>query len=723
MKMVLKHTLWIVILSIFVFSCNDDDTDTPGNPSLGESTVDVKVVLPEGATADLSGTTLFSLGTSSDLTSQTGKIPFNKGTIELSYLLDKDNNVWLAGFLDDTRKEVSIETTTEVMLYYLLDYYLLPESGKKAFLADVKKMAGFSDLVDVMSGLFKSDPLMYSKGTYLPKLTEKVSQISAINTSAQLKRLFINGENTKSGITVSKIDSVHIQLKNSFPRRTKVMIYKKLTYDRNKNLNNIPGYQNYPVTSFDFEPGKKMQIDAFEVGASLSQISTQSAMAENTSTSEPVELPLNKSTEFVAEYEVVVIGSGELNSIERNLTELEKEANEQLNIKSYALDYLLPTLLDIGGNKDLLPSYGSDKETALFNAVSPVLEANPQVLSAIKSNDFKTASETLLPELYGDIRLTDGLRTLLSGVYGIVSDNGTLPNTFVQSHELTETGYQRTKKVMEAMYKNMNFKSKHSITMLPTDAKTVESWIIDAIDAEVELVPKEAEVCLGDAISIRVSYLTFYEPSEEDIEYHWNTSNKFGGKIQDINGDPNRFGATLVTTSNEVSYISTATASQLGESDNIETVTVVIYTRNKKSGELSEVGRDAMKVNNKKTCTSFFVPFDKEVEIAEVKETLICNMGTMYSLSVSYFVAKFTAVDGAKSYRGRIMKKDGTYADEFAITNLSDLGNDVLEYKLAVGGIRILQTCNESEALNEQQKRLNNLDEVGHKGIEITPQF
>ncbi len=476
------------------------------------------------------------------------------------------------------------------------------------------------------------------------------------------------------------------------------------------------------LTTFDFEPGKKLDIKTLEVGSKIAQINAQSSSNDVVSNSDPIELPVNKSTEFAAEYEVVVIGSGSLNSIDRGLSDAEQKAYEELNVKTYALDYFLPTILDIGGNKGLLPPFGSDKETALLNAVLPALQANPDVYDAIKDNDFKAASETLLPELYGDIRLTNELRTLLTNVYNILSDNGTMPNTFVQSQELIETGYPRTKIVMEALYKNMNFDAKANIQMLRTQAKSIENWLINSIDAEVNISPKEAKVCLGEATSIKVSYTTITDQEEEDIEYHWSTGNKFGGRVQDINNNPNNYGTSIITTTNEVSYISTASASQLSSGDNIETVTVVIYAKNKESGELSKVGQDVMKVNNIKGCISFFVSFTKEVKITTFT-SLLCNGGTEYSIGHPTFVAEFAAVDGARYYKGRVLRKDGTYAGEFNLTNLEDIGNDVLKFKIGVGPIVLYSTCNEAEANAEQEKRLNYLDEVGHQGIEITPLF
>ena len=724
MKAKNKYIPLLVILLIFVNGCKKND-NVVNNPSENSKTVSVNVSLPEGSNADLTGASIFSLGNDSELKSEkTGDIPFNAGSVELAYLLDGDNNVLLAGFISDNRKEISVETTTEVMLYYALDYYLLPDNAKQIFLDNVKQVPGFSQLVESISGLFKNDPLMFSKGEYLPTIDEKINEISTSQFSINLqKRIEVNGAETKSGITVTKIDSAHIKLQNSYPRYTKVFIYKKSFYDRSKNLSEITNYTATPFISLDFDPVEIQKIKELEVGNRLSEINTQAASIENNASTDPIELPINKSSELSVEYEVVVIGSGSPNSIDRDLTETEKKAYEDINVKTYALKYLLPTLLDMGGNKGLLPPTGSDKENALLNAVLPVLEANPGVLDAVKQNDFKSASEALLPKLYGDIRLSDELRTLLTNVYNIISDNGSMPNTFVQSNELIETGAPRIQKVMEAMYKNMDFGNKVNINMLNTSAKSVESWSVDCIDADIKLNPGNAEVCLGEAQTLKVTCSTIYDSNTEEFEYHWSTDGKFGGRIQDINNDPNNYGKSIITKSDEVSYISTALESELSGGDNIETITVSVYLKNKNTGELSdEVAHSTASMNNKKGCISFYVPFTKEVTINS-RTSLACSGGEEYTVGHPTYIAEFKSVDGAKSYKGRVLRKDGVYANEFTLSNLEDIGNGMLKFKLGVGPIVIFSTCNDTEAKEEQQKRLNYLDDVGHKGIEITPVF
>lgn len=124
-----------------------------------------------------------------------------------------------------------------------------------------------------------------------------------------------------------------------------------------------------------------------------------------------------------------------------------------------------------------------------------------------------------------------------------------------------------------------------------------------------------------------------------------------------------------------------------------------------------------------KECDAYFIAFAKEVKMGELEGTLLCGGGTLFTPGQPTFLAQFAPVDNAVGYLGRILRKDGTYGDSFQMTSLEETPDGLLEYRLGVGGIRILQTCNEAEAEAERLKRLEYLDTVGHLGVEITPLF
>lgn len=720
----LKSLILIVLIVFTSCSKNEDLKETRSNDYVP---VEVTVKVPDGANLNVSSTKMFSLNVTSDVTDTgTGMLPFNESFNDLAFLLDENDNVSMAAFLTKDRKEISIETTAEVMVYYALDYYLLPNKSKEKYLLAIQKTAGFNDFITDLKELFVQNSLMFQEASYFESLNNYLSSLTSKHTNIKNvsntdKRIFTKDKRTKSGITVANDEDSNVILQNSYPRRAKVFIYKKTTLDRNGVETQISNYTNTPFMAFDLEPGKTLDIEAFKVGFKVSQMNAQSNAIENTVSSEPINLPVN-SSEYSAGYEFIILGAGDLSNISRDLTDKESTAYNKLTKEAYILDYFLPTLLDVGGNKALLPPSGDPREQALANAVLPVLESNPEVVEAVINNDFKTATELFLPELYNDVRLSDDLRDILNKVYNTLSEDRSSPNTFIQSQELVSSGHPRLQKILGVIYKNMNLKTKGDIPFLRTDANAVEDWFIKSIDADVNISNDIDKLCLGQPTEIRVGVITEYEPDFEEVEFHWQTSGEYKGRIQDINDNPNNFGTSIITKTNSVSYISVAQESELGSGDNIETVEVIIYMKDKRNGALSEVGRDSMTVNHK-ICVSFYVGFQKEVKILELENALICGGNTEYTVGHPTYVAQFSAIDGAKSYKGSVKRKDGTYGGEFVMDQIIDNGGGNLEYKLGVGPIHIIKTCDFENAEIEQQKKLDYLDEVGHQGIQITPIF
>lgn len=740
----IKIILSLLILWALSFGCSSDDPadtvvdpvqkeelddpedpDDPETPTTGEfQLVDVKVSLPADSQVDLTTATVISIGKTAPLTNGVApEVPFNPGSYELGYLLDDSNNVLLAGFLSDNRKELNIATTAEVMLYYGLDYYLLPESGKKAFLDNVRNLSGFTALVNDITELFIQDPMMYTTGSYTSVLETSVAQISAKKTNTSISgRIFFKDDATKSGVTLSSVDSTHIRLQNALPRRSEVVIYKKAMTDRNGNVMDIANYLDNPIGNFELETGKLNQITELDVGSSIAQINAQQASIDNASDSGPILLPVNPATEFVAEYEVVLIGSGLDQEDMRDMNTEELRIYNDLTKKTYVLDYFLPTLLDVGGNKSMLPPFGSTKETALVNSVLPVLEQYPDVLQLVTQNEFKEATTLFLPALYDDIRLSNDLRNILKEVYNTLSGNGEFPNTFIQSQELIETGLERTKIILRAIDQNIKATNRRAnFGSLRTEAFNFESWAVKSIDAVVEMQQDNVELCLGEATELRVTVITDFDPEVEEFEFHWSTSNKFGGRVQDIGGDSNNFGTSIISKNNFVSYISTALESELGNGNNPETVTVVLYFKNKTTGVLTEAGRDSMTVNNIKTCESFTVPFVRQPNFREIPSSTCPDDIGFQAFSPVPYRAEFEAVDDAIGYRGSITRSNGLVNDE-VVLNVGDLGNGLLSVTTGVGSIQIFNSCNEGEAEAKAEEFVNSVT-IEPVSIEITPIF
>lgn len=711
--------------------CSNDDGDNRGEDDNGGgggntteyAELEVSIVLSQESEVDLAQAQVVSLGMAVE-PDQDGKavLPYNPNGIELGYLLDSEGNVLLLGLLSDDHRELSIRSTVQAMIYFGLDYYLLDDSIKAIFLERVPSVRGFNELVEQVQALFDADPLMYHKGNYMDVLNSSLEEIVSGIADRSTNRLFVAGEATKGGLTVTKLDSVNAEIIQMVPRRTQLFVYKKAIFDRSGVEQQLDGYLDTPFMDMELKPGKKNQIAELEVGTALHRVIAQNSSIDNASSSGSFTLPVDISREFIAEYELTVVGPGAPEARERDMTSLEEEAFMELSKKSYVLDYFLPTLLDVGGNRSLLPPAGDDREGELYSLVSALLGQYPEVMDHVMENDFKAATKAFLPALYGNTRMSDDLRAILLGVYGLLAEGSNAPQTFIQSHELIETGYPRTQYILEAVDRNIAIKNHYkNFGDLKTEANQMELFSVSSIDAVVELGPDNRELCLGESMTLSLSLITGYDSEVEEFEYHWNTDGTYKGRVQDINGDPSNFGTSIITKNRTVSYISAAVESELGGGANRETVTVTIYTKHLTTGELTKVGEDSVQVNNIKGCTSFYVSYSREVAIGE-RSNSSCSGGIEYSVGTATFVTGFAAVEGAVGYQGRTLRKDGTFTNWFNL-NTEDEENGWIEYISGVGSVNLFSSCSEEAALEEQQRRYEYLEEVGHQGIEVQPLF
>jgi len=606
-----------------------------------------------------------------------------------------------------------------------LDYYLLSDSAKNAFLGSVKSISDFNALVENIENLFTDNPLMYAQGDYLEILNQFLQDLVSKKNKEPLKeRILLDDVLEKSGITFSNVDGSTIKLQNSLPRKSQVLVYKKSFYDRDVNLTEIPNFrENNPQVNLVLEPSIN-SIAEMHVGNQISVINANAAAVENNTESGPITLPTNSPAEFAVEYEVVVIGSGTASDVARDFTEREREIFGNLNIEAYVLDYFLPALLDIGGNKSLLEQIDESVQQDLLNELLPTLQQYPTILENVRNNKFKDASEAWFPQLYDDVRLSNDLRTVLGNVYNVLSNNGNSPNTFIQSQELIEIGLPRTEIVMKAIYSNMNFSRKSNLGQLRTTAKVLEQWTPFSVDAEVDITAANTQVCLGDATELTATIFTLSDPEVETLEFHWSSADNFGGRIQDINGDPNNFGTEIVTEERTVSYISAALESELGDNDNIETIELKVMARNTARNDLTELGSATIEINNLKNCQSFNATFERQPNIREI-ESSSCTGGIVYqAMSPITYTADFQSVDGAIGYLGIITRSNGIVNDEVRLDDdrLEDLGNGMLRYNTAVGRISIFNSCDEAEAIARAQEFVDNIS-VEPVSIEITPIF
>jgi hypothetical protein len=121
--LILLYAKHLLLKLFLLFGCQQTEDSqpvtTPPDPLLGLSTKAVQVKFPEGANTDLADMTVYSNELSSELsTAGAGKVFSMAENPAFAYLFDKDDNLLLAGLVGPGKSELSIETTTEFLLYH-----------------------------------------------------------------------------------------------------------------------------------------------------------------------------------------------------------------------------------------------------------------------------------------------------------------------------------------------------------------------------------------------------------------------------------------------------------------------------------------------------------------------------------------------------------------------------------------------------------------------------
>lgn len=184
----------------------------------------------------------------------------------------------------------------------------------------------------------------------------------------------------------------------------------------------------------------------------------------------------------------------------------------------------------------------------------------------------------------------------MTQLYGIIS-KGSSPNTFIQNNELIQQGESRYLKLTSAIVRSM----KESVGIACVNSRLESSskltkWDITIYEGLVKLKPeKMVTVPFGEPKDIYAR--TFIDlASGESLEYEWSTTSKFGGILNDYNGQD----ATQFTSKSEkVAFFSNASSIlDLSDGDNKEKVTVKVYVV--KGTSRDQLGTASMEVNVKK---------------------------------------------------------------------------------------------------------------------------
>ncbi|SMC41651.1 hypothetical protein [Cellulophaga tyrosinoxydans] len=601
MKKLKTFTLFIFCAFFINLSCKKDDDSFKEQEEQGEGPnrdeVEVKINLPEGSGLNVGDTYLYTLGTNADVDAQ-GKVlaPIFDGSTELAFLFNSKNEPLLAGFISKDKKEISINTTAEVLLYYAVPAYIQSSELKDGYLSEINTLSSFSLFSEGLKNLFKTDNLMLQKGSYKSLLQAQLDLFSETDMSSKTsKNISVDSRDERSGLILGENDA-KIHISNKYKRAAHTFIYKKST----TNLNGQENVINAAITgddkaNFEFAlkaatrppnaQDRKVDIHGLVLACNVIKF--------DQSTSEPFDLELFDN-ESAAKYEVAVIGAGKLRK-NREMTTTERQKFEELSKKVFIMDYLLPITLDIIGRKSEFDNNKEGKEEALYSAVLPYLEKNSTVKSLVLENEFQAAIEAFLPVLYDNGGSFGEIFKLMQDVYAVLSNGD--PNAY--DFIVTDAQKANSTKVLKIIEETMKLVSYQCFDAQLEDVSNIETWEVIVDQGKVKLTPQTAVVSvLATAEKTQEIEATVQIKLEtgESIEYEWKTTTKFGGVINDLNG---KSGSTFTSSFSKVYFLSNIGASQLSDGDNIEEVSVTAFV-NGPNGR-TEVGKATMQVFVKKS--------------------------------------------------------------------------------------------------------------------------
>jgi hypothetical protein len=338
--------------------------DSPGDPDPGPQPVPVtgSVDLPDGFPAG-AGPLRVVCGTGGADVGGDGAftVPTGDGSAQLAVIRGADGPL-LMGWIAQDAAEVGARSTAEVLLYFTLGAWLLPDEGQVAVRGlihgldaelDELTAAVAAAVVAHPSGLGEPLPAVQAAlAAAAAAVTAEGGEASGEGSGAGDKGVLIEPSEEQSGIAVLNRGGINaVTLKNSYRRR--VVVFVQPTYwigqdDLRHEIDQEP-------VSFEIDPVGGFAGVLGTIGAWLG-----GDVAYTPVESDPVEL-VDWPGSKITEYWIKVGGAGLQGGDEEWLTADEAAAIRQVEVKTVVLDFFLPLMVNfvstvnqLGGLDDLL---------------------------------------------------------------------------------------------------------------------------------------------------------------------------------------------------------------------------------------------------------------------------------------------------------------------------------------------------------------------------------
>ncbi len=572
--------LLIALVSILCFNACKKEKNSPPDEETGPkmNTKEVKVVLPAGASADLSKLTIFTYAQSATVSADgKSKIPFKAGTHELAYLFDAANNMMMMGIISDANNEISITSTTEALLYLGMGIpYSYSQKQRVASIAQLKTFEPFEGLKAKLEEYFKADPTMLSKNKFMVDFTAAVDKIRKVNTIDILaKQIKVEEEGVqKGGIKINQdgANAENFNFYNEYMRRAHAFLYKTSFIDQNDQektrINNItantPADQNMAVNGGTMD--ERQTVQESKTG--------------------PVSVPL-ANNEKQATYKVRIIGVGG-NAIS-NLTSAESAKLEELWMDYFAFDLLMPSLFLSIENTDALfkiRSNGPDAARAFINEVKKHMTA--AIINNVKNGKYVVAISDYMKLIHDDYYKKVPLYQQLSKLGNTASQAGNNWGIFDEDIEKENERIGQVSSLAIKVWDGIKIHLDKQLEQIHFKCNTMDEWIVKVMDNDVKISPRKSDVMAFTNHPLNVSATPALNTGET-LEFEWKTAGTFG-----VLKNGTSEATSFTTTEKTINYYGKTTPNE----NNIERVVVTAYIKNGASRK--KIGSDTATINVKK---------------------------------------------------------------------------------------------------------------------------
>jgi hypothetical protein len=531
------YFLLFFALFIAVNSCKD--AEIPDLPPITENpdpdpdpdpinlpTQNVVVVLPSGGSVDLSASRVyantFDFSVAADGSS---KIVLQPGASQLTFLLDAEDRVLMAGFINSNKTELSIASTAEVLFYFGNAGFLLPSEFREKYIKESSSIEALTKFKEDLEALFIQNPLSLSQGSFVPKLEAALADFNkgAEEIDIRARQINLDPTGVKSGIQLADVDFQSIIIRNRYRRRAHAFIYKTSFKDKDGNetiLKSNIGGTDAADSDEGIDPTESVSGFLGTVVDGLMGNGMQYAVTETKS----INIPL-AATESEATYAVRVIGAGlPLRWNDQDATAAEKDKWESLLIETVFMDMILPIISEAfsfaGENAS------SEEKKLIAEAIKQMADFAPFYKELFETGNLQNfvtdfikyfASDKITSAIQDKMAEILAKRALGQQQWGIDLDRK-------YNEEVKKMRFLNVMKYIDLAITGADF-----LKMIGeiTASQPLERFQAKAIEHDINLIPKEGSVTVFTNKEFTVETKTELSDGQAFL-YKWSTSGTYG---------------------------------------------------------------------------------------------------------------------------------------------------------------------------------------------------